>query len=126
MAGILAGMSTDRIPHLDWQPELGTDDIVGGLDDIDQCIRTILLTPKGSDPHNPPFGSNIHLYIDWPQNRVTPHLVREAVLAIRDWEPRIDDVQVKVSHALAAVELIVEWTPVGGGARRTTTVRFDK
>lgn len=65
-------MSTDRIPHLDWQPELGTDDIVGGLDDIDQCIRTILLTPKGSDPHNPPFGSNIHLYIDWPQNRVTP------------------------------------------------------
>lgn len=119
-------MNTDRISHLDWQPELGTDDIVGGLGDIDQCIRTILLTPKGSDPHNPPFGSNIHLYIDWPQNRVTPHVVREAVLAIREWEPRIEDVQVKVSHSLAAVELIVEWVPVGGGTRKTTTVRFDK
>lgn len=66
-------MSTDRIPHLDWQPELGTDDIVGGLDDIDQCIRTILLTPKGSDPHNPPFGSNIHLYIDWPVEKIVGH-----------------------------------------------------
>lgn len=119
-------MSTDRIAYIDWQPELGADDIVGGLDDIDQCVRTILLTPKGSDPHNPLFGSNIHLYIDWPQNRVTPHLVREAVLAIRDWEPRIDDVQVKVIHALAAVELVVEWTPVGGGARRSTAVRFAK
>ena len=31
MAGILVGMSTDRISHLDWQPELGTDGIVGGL-----------------------------------------------------------------------------------------------
>jgi len=121
-------MSADSIPHLDWQPKLGDAGIVGGQDDIDQCIRTILLTPKGSAPHNPAFGSNIHLYIDWPQNRVTPHLVREAVLAIRDWEPRIDNVKVKVSHGLAAVDLIVEWTPVGAGAgaRRTTTVRFDK
>lgn len=109
----------------DWQPELGTDGIVGGLDDIDQCIRTILLTPKGSDPHRPTFGSNLHLYIDWPQNRVTPHLVREVVLAIREWEPRAGDVRVGVAHSLAAVELSVEWAPVDGGERRTTVVRLS-
>ncbi len=119
-------MRTDRIPYLDWQPALGVNGIVGGLDDIDQCIRTILLTPKGSDPHNPPFGSDIPLYLDWPQNRVTPHLVREAVLAIRAWEPRVGDIQVKVSHTLGAVELAVEWTPASGGAYRATTVRFDQ
>jgi len=119
-------MSTDRIPHLDWQPELGTDDIVGGLDDIDQCVRIILTTPKGSDPHRPEFGSNIHLYIDWPQNRITPHLVREAVEALRLWEPRIGEVRVAVSHALAAVELNVEWLPVSGGAWQSTAVGFAR
>lgn len=52
--------------------------------------------------------------------------MREAVLVIRDWEPRIDDVQVKGSHALAAVELIVEDDRSAAAPARATTVRFDK
>lgn len=114
----------DRIPHQDWQPELGTDGIVGGLDDIDQCIRIILETPQGSDPHRPEFGSRIHRYIDWPQNRVTPHLVREAVDSIRVWEKRAEVSSVQVGHQEAAVELAVQWKPVAGGELQTTVVRF--
>ncbi|PTU65139.1 hypothetical protein DB032_09460 [Chromobacterium sp. Panama] len=37
----------DRPPHQDWQPESGTDDIVAGIDDLDQCIRLILGPPQG-------------------------------------------------------------------------------
>lgn len=115
---------SDHIPYQDWQPELGTDNIVGGLDDIDQCIRIILETPQGSDPHRPEFGSRIHRYIDWPQNRVTPHLVREAVDAVRRWETRVEIANVSVSHQEAAVELLVQWKPVAGGELQTTVARF--
>ena len=116
-------MSNDRIPHLDWQPELGTDDIVGGLDDIDQCIRTILLTPKGSDPHNPPFGSNIHLYLDYPIDQAVPHLVRETVEAIRLWEPRCELVKVTPSIEEAQITLRVQWK-LADGVKRETEVRL--
>ncbi|HAH9251979.1 TPA: baseplate protein, partial [Escherichia coli] len=49
-----------------WQPALqAPGEIVRGLDDIRQSIQIILRTPRGSDPHRPEFGSNLHLYIDW-------------------------------------------------------------
>ena len=83
--------------------------MVDGLRDIDQSIRIILTTPKGSDAHRPDFGSDLHLYIDWPVNRVTPHLVREAVDAIRRWENRVTLVQVQVGIEEAQVFLRVQW-----------------
>lgn len=93
-----------------WQPALGTSgEVVEGLRDIDQAIRIILTTPKGSDAHRPEFGSDLHLYIDWPVNRVTPHLVREAVDAIRRWETRVMVVQVQVRIEEAHVFLRVQW-----------------
>ena len=44
-----------------WQPALDTPGgVVEGLRDIDQAIRIILTTPRGSDPHRPEFGSDIN------------------------------------------------------------------
>lgn len=107
-----------------WQPALGTPgEVVEGLRDIDQAIRIILLTPKGSDPHRPEFGSNLHLYLDWPTNRVVPHLVREAVEAIRQWEPRVSLVQVQASHQLAHITLRVQWK-VADGVLQQTEVHY--
>lgn len=79
-----------QIDDLWWQhrlDELGS--IVTNIDDINQSIAIILSTPKGSDPHRPDFGSDIWRYIDWPIPRATPYIVREAVLAIEKWEPRV-------------------------------------
>lgn len=93
-----------------WQPALGkSGEVVEGLRDIDQAIRIILTTPKGSDAHRPEFGSDLHLYIDWPTNRVTPHLVREAVDAIRRWETRVSVVQVQVSIDVEHITVRVQW-----------------
>ena len=68
------------------------------MDDLRQAIAIILRTPRGSDPLRPEFGSNLHLYIDYPINRARPHLVRETVEAIRRWEPRLSVVRVAVTQ----------------------------
>ncbi|WP_339079026.1 GPW/gp25 family protein [Pseudomonas sp. TMP9] len=103
-----------------WQPALGTPgEVVEGLRDIDQAIRIILITPRGSDPHRPEFGSDIHLYIDWPTNRVVPHLVREAVEAIRRWEPRVTVVTVLVEIVEERITLRVQWKLADGVIQQT-------
>lgn len=103
-----------------WQPALGTSgEVVEGLRDIDQSIRIILTTPKGADAHRPDFGSDLYLYIDWPVNRVTPHLVRETVDALRRWETRISVVQVKVQIEGAQIRVRVQWRVADGVAQLT-------
>jgi phage baseplate assembly protein W len=103
-----------------WQPALGTSgEVVEGLRDIDQAIRIILTTPKGADAHRPDFGSDLHLYIDWPVNRVIPHLVRETVDALRRWETRISVVQVQVLVEGAQIRVRVQWRVANGVAQLT-------
>jgi hypothetical protein len=93
-----------------WQPALGRNGFVEDIEDIRQSIRIILETPQGSDPLRPEFGSNIYQYIDRPIDRARPHLVREAVRAIRRWEPRVTVVRVQVeqgdgpAHVLIRIE----------------------
>lgn len=109
-----------------WQPALGTSgEVVEGLRDIDQAIRIILSTPKGSDPHRPEFGSDLHLYLDWPINRITPHLVREAVDAIRHWEPRVSVVQVQIQINAAQITVRVQWR-VAGEVLQLTEVSYAR
>lgn len=103
-----------------WQPALGTSgEVAEGLRDVDQAIRIILTTPKGSDAHRPEFGSNVHLYLDWPANRLTPHLVRETVDAIRAWEARVRVVQVRVNIEGSTITLRVQWRVADGLAQLT-------
>ena len=109
-----------------WQPALGTSgEVVEGLRDIDQAIRIILTTPKGSDAHRPEFGSDLHVFIDWPTNRVTPHLVREAVDAIRRWETRVSIVQVQVSIDVEHITVRVQWR-VADGIPQLTEVPYAR
>lgn len=108
------------ITAVHWQPALGTPgEVVEGLRDIDQAIRIILTTPLGSDPHRPDFGSDIDRYIDWPTNRVVPHLVREAVEAIRRWEPRVTVVQVLTEIDASHITLRVQWRVADGVIQQT-------
>jgi len=86
VVGHPSGLASDRM-----------GEIVTGADDVSQCIYIILESPKGSDPHRPTFGSNLHLYVDYPIDAARPHIVREVVDALRQWEPRIKVMRVFVS-----------------------------
>jgi phage baseplate assembly protein W len=111
------------ISSVHWQPALKSLDVVEAEADIDQAIRVILRTPKGSDPQRPDFGSNVHLYLDYPIDRAVPHLVRETVEAIRLWEPRCVLVKVTPSIVEAQITLRVQWK-LADGVLRDTEVRL--
>lgn len=81
----------NEIKSVDWQPKLNQiGNVVEGIDDIDQCIKIILMTRKGTDPHRPEFGSDIWKYIDYPVNEAVPNIIREAFDSITLWETRVE------------------------------------
>lgn len=108
-----------EITSAHWQPALKRDGVVEGVADIDQAIRVILSTPKGSDPHRPDFGSDLLLYLDRPIDQAIPHVVRESVEAIRRWEPRCQLIKVIPSVDEAHLTLRVQWRLADGVLRET-------
>src|ERR1035437_2058541 len=67
----------------------GLGNVVQGLADVDQCIRIILTTPKGTDPFRPTFACDLWQFLDLQINIATAHIVREVFEAITIWEPRV-------------------------------------
>jgi len=65
-------------------------EVVQGINDIRQCIGTILTTTKGSDPLRPFFGSDIWQFIDTPINTAVANISAEIIDAIGKWERRIE------------------------------------
>lgn len=97
-----------------WQPALGSlGDVVEQLEDIHQCIRTILSTPQGSDPHRPDFAVRLLDWVDRPITEVRATMVRDALRAIARWEPRatVKRVTVEVGTDGASLALTVYWVP---------------
>jgi Bacteriophage baseplate protein W len=74
--------------------------VVQGLSDVNQCIRIILTTPKGSDPLRPTFGADVWRYIDAPINAAIPAIVREVTEAVTRWEPRVTVISIIATPVL--------------------------
>ncbi len=99
-----------------WQPAPSGDGYLEGVADVQQCIHNVLVTPKGSSPTRPNFGSNLYLYIDRPINQARPHLVRESVDPIREFEPRAIVTRVEIlTDALNAQTFIRPYFKLADG-----------
>lgn len=99
------------ISYVDWQLKMNAiGEVAEGVDDINQCIAVILLTAKGSVPHRPTFGSNVHKYVDYPVNEAVPNIIRETTDAINEWEKRINLKSVQVEIIESQIKIKVEWT----------------
>ena len=106
-------------PHLHWQLRVrpGTEapwgEIAAGLDDLEQSIRTIVLTPPGSVPLEPEKFCAALDYIDRPPAVAIPMISREIFDVLVKWEPRIElaepvRVEMVVPHHFRAV---IAWRP---------------
>lgn len=114
------------IQSADWSPQLGAlGEVVEALSDIDQCIRIILGTRKGSDPLRPLFGCDAWLWLDAPVDVALPNVVREVYAAIGMWEPRAEIVSVTLAAGddEAHWKIRVIWRPAGGDQQITEVSR---
>jgi phage baseplate assembly protein W len=87
--------------------------VAENLDDIEQCLRILLTTPKGSRPHEPLFGCDAWRYLDAPLSTAVPRMIQEIVAAVGMWEPRCRLKRVVPRFEAAAggnLVLSVEWT----------------
>ncbi|HEY9215908.1 MAG TPA: GPW/gp25 family protein [Ancylobacter sp.] len=88
-------LDRSTIRHIHWQLAAGQTvptggGIVTGYDDIEQEMRTIVLTPIGSVPCNPTKGCDLLAYIDRPPAEALPLICRDIWLAIATWVSRIE------------------------------------
>jgi hypothetical protein len=66
--------------------------------DIEQAILIILMTAPGERVMRPDFGAGLKALIFAPMNTTTVALAQHAVeMALIQWEPRIDNIQVTVT-----------------------------
>ena len=116
-----------EITYVDWQIKINSiGDVVEGAEDINQAIAIILMTRKGSDPHRPTFGSNIHLYIDYPINEASANIIRETTDAITEWETRININSLSVEIKESNILIKIEWTLKDSITKGITQVTYDK
>ena len=77
------------ITAADWSIRLNEPgSVVENLDDINQCIKVILETPKGSRAHEPLFGCDAWKFLDQPLGEALPRIVNAVIEAVEEWEPR--------------------------------------
>lgn len=98
---------------------------VEGVEDMAQCVYTILTTVPGTDPLRPTFGCGLYKYIDRPMTEAQPMLIYEITTAVGRWETRL---RVKKCSLTAAglgcqqIEIMAEVVKLA--ARITITVNI--
>lgn len=101
----------NEITYVDWQQKINSiGEVVEGAEEINQSIAIILTTKKGSDPHRPDFGSDIYLYLDYPVNEISAHIIREATDSITKWESRITINSITVNLQESNISIYIDWT----------------
>ena len=81
--------------------EVDVDFGATGLAEILQNVRTILMTPKGSQQMDRRFGMDMS-YTDRPMNLVVNQLISAAMVALTEYEPRVqlEDIKFDISNAI--------------------------
>jgi len=106
-----------------WQAKIGSiGSRVYGIAEIEQSIRIILTTIKGSVPLRPDFGCDAFLYLDEPVTTAKPHIVREVTTALTRWEKRIKIESVTVKADENGLLVSVNWKTASESAKTEVTL----
>ncbi len=75
----------------------GSFALVEGVEAVERAIRLIVSTAPGERPMRPEFGCAIHEHVFAPINPTTlGSIAFDVERAIRQWEPRVDVIDVEV------------------------------
>lgn len=98
------------------------DAVVEGVDDVRQCIDTILKTRKGEDPLRPHFGCGLFDWIDKPNTTAIPNMKKEILQAIKTYETRIIVTSVNHEIVLGGVKFVINYKSPDG---RSDSFEFE-
>jgi len=97
-----------------WKFPIEVDEATGRIkqtqheDDIAEAIRIIIWTGKGERLMRPDFGCGIERFLFEGNDDTTLHLIEAEILdAIRMWEPRVHEVEVRVQRDAANAEKLL-------------------
>jgi uncharacterized protein len=97
-----------------WKFPIEVDSATGRIkqtqheDDIAEAIRIIIWTDKGERLMRPDFGCGIERFLFEGNDDTTLHLIEAEIMdAIRMWEPRVHEVEVRVERDAANTEKLL-------------------
>ena len=97
-----------------WKFPIEVDQATGRIvetqheDDIAEAIRIIIWTGKGERLMRPDFGCGIERFLFEGNDDTTLHLIEAEIMdAIRMWEPRVHEVEVRVERDSASTEKLL-------------------
>ena len=100
--------------NLNYQPNASTGiPIIENRNSIEQSMKNILLTRKGSRYFDPLFGTNIHNYLFDKLNVFTGNEIKEEInFALGNYEPRIiiDEINVNIDYEHNKYSVDIEYT----------------
>lgn len=100
------------IKYNDWQLSANVPGgVVESINDIAQCIRTIVATVKGSDPLRPEFGIDLFKYQDKPINWAIPNVIRDVIDALTTYEPRAEILRLVPFVSQEHLQFSIYWQP---------------
>lgn len=104
----------------------GYPKIKENLEIIKDSIKQILLTRKGERIMLRNFGSNLHKLIFEPNDELLGKLVRvEVEEAIREWEPRIEVLNVETSRQEHEVRIGITFRVLKDGTVGSVNLRLN-
>ena len=103
---------------------VGTGAELAGFAHLEQSIRDILLTPKGSRVMLRDYGSDLFSLIDQPLNESTKMAIMAATVgALTTWEPRIQVQSVTVAADPANGSISIDLTALYLPDGQTITIQ---
>lgn len=106
-------MLIQQIKYNDWQLSATVPGgVVESINDIAQCIRTIVATVKGSDPLRPEFGIDLFKYQDKPINWAIPNVIKDVIDALTTYEPRAEILRLRPFVEGSHLKFAIYWQPV--------------
>ena len=85
-----------------------TGKLIGGQEHLRQSIKRIILTPIGTYPLQPEFGSRVPELVDKPMTAETILLINSSIVeALYKWEERIESVEVMLDTENSSVGVLI-------------------
>ncbi|KUL25599.1 GPW/gp25 family protein [Actinoplanes awajinensis] len=96
--------------------------VSAGTDKIEENIVHLLLTRVGERPMRRDIGSGLHELLQEPDDEALRALLRQRLLAVQQWEPRIRVVAIDLERRDDLLLILFTYAPSGSAEQRTLTV----